>query len=128
MHIWTVGGEDSLGGREGDVQNGVELNCVGRHSGLTMLEIKEACAGDAHRDVRVLERCRRSQPAIKGLARRGHPRLERTAYAATRTRDLGDDRIARAVLDDEVIVNVALFLIIDQRSVNYVYGRLMRRE
>jgi len=114
--------------REGDVQNGVELYAVGRDARLAVEKIKEADTGDAHRKVGVLEKCLGSQPAIKCLARRRHPSLEGTADPATRTRNLCDDRVARAVLYDEVIINIALFLIVDERSVNYVRGRLVRRQ
>src|SRR2546427_8558942 len=100
-----------------------------------MYEVKESYSRNSHRDVGVLEKWLGRQPAIKGLPRNGDSWLERAVNAgivwivgATWTGNLGDYRVARAVLYDDVIVNIVLLLIVYERSVHYPRGRLVSRD
>jgi hypothetical protein len=104
----------------------MELDAVGSNARLTVQKVKESYARDSHRDVRILEEyCGRQSP-VKSLSRCRDSRLKRTPNCATWARDLRDDCIARAILDDDVIVNVVLFLVVDQSPVHYPHGRLIR--
>jgi len=104
----------------------MDLDPIGSNARLTVQKVKESYARDSHRDIWILEeRCGRQSP-VKSLTRSRDPGLKWTPNCATRTRNLGDNRIAGAILDDDVIVNVVLFLVVDQSPVYYLDGCLIR--
>src|SRR3954470_14219153 len=104
----------------------MELDPIGSNASLTVYKIKESHPRDSHRDVWILEKCCGRQSPVKSLTRSQYSGLKRTPHCATWTRDLGDDRIAGAILDDDVIVNVVLFLVVDQSPVYYPDRCLIR--
>src|ERR1051326_6732330 len=96
----------------------MQFDCVGSYSGLTMLKIKEPDPGNAHRNVWILEKGLRRQTAVECLPGAADARFERTSNRATSTGNLSDNRIAGAVLNYDVIVNIRFLFIVDKRAID----------
>jgi hypothetical protein len=86
----------------------MELDPIGSNARLTVQKVKESYACDSHRDIWILEECCGRQSRVKSLTRCRYSGLKWTPNGATWARDLRDDCISRAILDDDVIINIVL--------------------
>lgn len=115
-------------GIENDVEYRMEFHLVRRRSRLPVGKIEHAHTRNLHRDVCGLEaRCRR-QHGVEFGARAGDGRQKRAGRAhARRRRNLRNHGVAGCILDDQVIVGIALQFVERQGRVDHPDGRLLRR-
>src|SRR6266536_5556793 len=93
---------------EQDIEHGLQLDGVRRHAPLAVVKVEESHAHDSHRRTGVLEVACGLKRGVE-LVSRFRDRLEKRTIVshAVGERDLRDDRVARLVGEDEVIVGVA---------------------